>query len=756
MFAAAGFAACSDDDKDGDKPGPKPPEPPVELVDQIEYDGGTAIDIKSAIYAIDDTDLYTFYLSPTKDVTDVDGMNEANDYLRVTVRNPKGTVNPATDEFEIAYKDIHVKKTTMATDVEKVELTADLVSETSRLNLRVEVKLKSGKTLLARYNNTCTENLVTPPTLVNQYELDNTITDIGSVVEWINPVEKTTSYYFYTESGITTPADDKTPGMTIVLSDGIEAGEINLSTADPKQVSVTCGAFSNAEGTTGTLKLTKEGETLTLALDAARGDSRLRAAYSGAFSSESLYVPPTLENQYDLDRTISSIGSVVEWRNPTEKTMSYYFYTESGITAPAADKTPGMTVVLADGIETAEIDLSTADPAKVSVTCGTFSNAEATAGTLRLTKNGETLTLALDATQGDRRLRAAYTGAFATGFEHTNSLKITGIETPQEVELKQMFLYKESSLWNDYAFGLAEKQSPAGLKEDAYSVEFGLSNLTIGKTYDLSTDASKYKFILNDYAAFKAWDINKIEGVTGSITTEGTAERLYLHFTVNFPEGPTVEGEWYGDATVVTEAFDLTPVEPFKPTLKIISPAGEELYKRDIVALECRMEKQLRMNGGMESYGGWIKDAYALYFRTELTEKVEETAYTPCLTIPVDMFNRMDQNGEPVTVNLSSGDADVKWEFKYLVSGMLASGSYTQGYTSYDGSIAGYRPTEATATLIRNEDKTFEITFRFKDNYPAAYGGGFDGTSNTFVLEWKGRATKYTGSKKNDFTDEDY
>ena len=143
LFTAGGFASCSDDDND------TPPPPPVELKNQINYNGGALIDIRSVIFDVEDTDLYTFYLSPTAGITDVAGMTAEKDYLSVVVRNPKGTVNTATDTFEISYKEVSVKKQTLS-DAEKVQLSADLVKETSVLNLYVKVALKTGKTLLAR------------------------------------------------------------------------------------------------------------------------------------------------------------------------------------------------------------------------------------------------------------------------------------------------------------------------------------------------------------------------------------------------------------------------------------------------------------------------------------------------------------------------------------------------------------------------------------------------------------------------------
>ena len=130
-------------------------------------------------------------------------MKQADDYLRVMVESPKGTVNTASDPFEIEYKDISVKKTTM-NDVASVELSADLVTET-RLNLYTYVELKSGKTLIARYQNTCTEERDVE--LTNQYEIDNRIAAVGSVVEWRNVREGNRRFCLYEQEGLAAPEE---------------------------------------------------------------------------------------------------------------------------------------------------------------------------------------------------------------------------------------------------------------------------------------------------------------------------------------------------------------------------------------------------------------------------------------------------------------------------------------------------------------------------------------------------------------------
>jgi hypothetical protein len=615
LFTAGGFASCSDDEKE-----PTPP-PPVELNDQIRYDGGQPTDIKSAIFDVEDTDLYTFYLSPTAGIKDLTGMSAAKDYLSVVVRNPRGTMNTASDTFEIAYKDISVTKQTM-NDIEKVQLSADLVAETQRLNLYVEVTLKSGKTLLARYNNTCTEA-----------------------------------------------------------------------------------------------------------------------------------VPQKLDNQFELDKVITAIGSVVEWRNPAAGTTSYYFYTQSGVTAPS-DATPaGMELTIADGTETANIDLSKADPEKVKVKCGEFLNAAGTTGTLSLSKNadGTELTVAIDALKSGSHLRTAYTGAFAPGYASSNKMKVTEGGMPEEAAMKRVFSYKES-LTNNFAFGLADAEMPAGLMEGHYAVQLGLSNSMIGETIDLATEGSKCTFRLHDYRTYKTYDIAKSTGagVTGTVTTAGTAQRLYLHLSVAFPDGPAIEGEWYGDVTAA-EAFDLTPVKPFRPHINVVSADGETVMDRDLTAMEVRLEKDYSLRGGDPQYGGATFDAYFLYFRHAegSDESIESTTYFPQLMIPASFLGTTG-------LDLAVPQDGLYWSFKYNNSSVVRQNEYTELYTMF-GSKYGTCPDEVKITLIRNADKTWKVTFTMKDSYPSPYNPDRkEGTQNSIAIEWEGAATKYSGTKKNDLTDADY
>ncbi|WP_417173909.1 hypothetical protein [Alistipes dispar] len=605
LLAAGSFVSCSDDNEGKD--GPTPPPDPVELNDQFEYDGGDPVDIKSAIYEVEDTDLYTFYLSPSNGVTGMDDMTAVNDFLRIAVRNPKGTVNTETDEFEITYKDIAVNRNTLKTDVEKVSLQADLVAETSKLNLHVEVTMKSGKTLLARYNNTCTEAV--PAELTNQYELDKTVTGIGSAVEWHDAAAAATTYCFYADPDVTAPSEE-TAGLQITVADGVETAEVDLATADAEKIRIACGEFESGEGMTGTLSLAKSGSKLTLTLDAEKGASRLRAAYAG-------------------------------------------------------------------------------DP--------------------------------------------------VVGYASTNSLTVTEGETHETNDLKKVFLY-QSAATNVLTFGqVADAEAPAGLTKGHYAVSFNLSTSQLqGATVDFGKQEAQVRIF--DYRAYRTWDNAKVEGATGTVTTIQAGERTYLRFSVEFPEGPKLEGEWFGTFTTVKEETDMTPVEPFRPRVSIKSETGETLLDWEVTALELRHDTNFRDS----NTGDMIDAAYIFYFRTDKTEDnfgIDGLIGTPMFRLP-DAYVGRDN------FDLTE-DTECKWAFNFNNSNLSR---YSTGY-GCNNSWMKQCPNEATLTVKKN-DKEWEFTFTMLDY--GMFGYTEQGTKNVLTIEWKGPATKYTGSQKNDMTDADY
>ena len=288
-------SSCKKDDSNNGGGGGEPTPPPVTLNDQIEYNGGDLIDIKSAVYAVDEenVNLYTFYLSPTEGIETVKGMEKAADYLKVSVEDPTGTVDTKNQLFSIEYEDISVSKTSMV-GYANVDLSVNLLEQTSRLVLYVDVKTESGKTLLARYNNNCTHYKL--PTLNNQYGIDDQATKIGSVVEYVDFAAGTTTYYVYEKEGVTAPSEETPAGLTIQLDSDFDskqivngrlvAGsklEIDFSTDDIEKVSVQSGTFQSESGMAGTLTLQKDRtdiSKLAVKLDIKGADQRLRANYN--------------------------------------------------------------------------------------------------------------------------------------------------------------------------------------------------------------------------------------------------------------------------------------------------------------------------------------------------------------------------------------------------------------------------------------------------------------------------------------------
>lgn len=317
-------SSCKKDDSNNGGGGGEPTPPPVTLNDQIEYNGGDLIDIKSAVYAVDEenANLFTFYLSPTEGIETVKEMEDAADYLKVSVESPAGTVDTKNQLFSIDYEDISVSKTSMV-GYANVNLSVNLLEQTSHLVLYVDVKTENGKTLLARYNNTCT--LYELPKLNNQYGIDDQVKTIGSVVEWVDLEAGTTTFYIYDQEGVTAPSEETPAGLTIQLASDFDpeqivngrlvAGsklEIDFSSADMQKVSVQSGTFQSAPGMAGTLTLQKDRtdiSKLNVKLDIKGADQRLRANYNygsisaGYKSSNHLTVSVTDDAGMDGDLT---------------------------------------------------------------------------------------------------------------------------------------------------------------------------------------------------------------------------------------------------------------------------------------------------------------------------------------------------------------------------------------------------------------------------------------------------------------------
>lgn len=314
MFAmAAMMTACQ---KPGPEPEPEPEPKPEEVVlnNQFQYNGGDKTDIKSVIYTVSEGEDYAFYLSPTEGLINVVQMEEADDFIRVTVKNPKGEVNVATDKFEIEYRDILVK-TGEAGEQDTVALSATMDTKASKLALKATIKLNSGKKLLIGYDGKC--DAERDVELNNQYELDGkTIKSIASVVDWRNIKASERVVYLYESDALVAPVVGEA-GVVITLAGDVDASEIDLAKADPEKVKISCNGFESGSGMTGTMsvriKEDKFGEIEGFAvnMDAQKDGKRLRIAYDGDFNGgyEASNTFAVTENEETVSVPVSKIFS---------------------------------------------------------------------------------------------------------------------------------------------------------------------------------------------------------------------------------------------------------------------------------------------------------------------------------------------------------------------------------------------------------------------------------------------------------------
>lgn len=378
LSAALITTSCKKDDADNGGNGGEPTPPPVSLTDQFEYDGGDPIDIKSVVYEIDenDSEFYHFYLSPSEGISTVKGMENADDYLKIVVKKPHGEVDTASEDFSVAYKDISVNELTLATDVEKIQLSTRLLELSNQFVLYLDVTMKSGKTLLARYNNECVQYKL--PVLSNQYALDDVVKKIGSIVEWADLTAGTTTYYLYEAEGVTgAPATENPAAVTIELESALDAEkivngrltagsklEIDFSTADLSKVSIQCGEFETAEGTTGKLTLKKDrgdDAKLSVSLDIENADSRLRADYDnntiGVGYASTNHMTVTVDGEAVKDVDLTTI-----YRFDNQYAASYQF--ALGVPDPDAEEPQEGLAGLTTGGYAVQLNIASSDMGK--------------------------------------------------------------------------------------------------------------------------------------------------------------------------------------------------------------------------------------------------------------------------------------------------------------------------------------------------------------------------------------------------------
>lgn len=229
---------------------------------------------------------------------------------------------------------------------------------------------------------------------------------------------------------------------------------------------------------------------------------------------------------------------------------------------------------------------------------------------------------------------------------------------------------------------------------------------------------------------------------------------MYIRYDLIFTDTEGEEINIYMTAyldVVDTTIPDLTPVKPFSPKITITSEAGETLLDWDVTAMQVRHQpakSDIRDAGGSKL----AVSAYSFYFINKNTESsgVDSEYATPVFSLAESCVNTLDEK--------QLNGSDVVWSLSFQNSNFSQT-SY--GDVTNASKYGIYRCPDDVKLTVKKEDKdwTFKLVFKDWGAFGTSFSGApttLSGTKNVVTIEWRGPATKYTGSKKNDLTDEDY
>lgn len=166
VFFAAAACDKSGDDTGGDNGngnGNRPPKAPGSVVDYGSLDNeaafnGEIFEIRSVVYTTEEiSGSWVFYLSPTQDIIDVPGMEEADDYIRAVVGKTNGSnASFADTDNEVCYQTVQINAENF-TDYKISRMFVYLDSPTVvRFEMEIEANAANTMAISANYSGYCT------------------------------------------------------------------------------------------------------------------------------------------------------------------------------------------------------------------------------------------------------------------------------------------------------------------------------------------------------------------------------------------------------------------------------------------------------------------------------------------------------------------------------------------------------------------------------------------------------------------------
>ena len=585
-----------------------------------------------------------------------------------------------------------------------------------------------------------------PVTLVDQLMYDGEdAVDIKSVI-WQQGEDNTYTFWFSPEENITTVEDmeDSEGVLRVVVSkaEGTVAVESELVDLQYEDIHIMPQTMVDVRRCELSVNLVSDDHVI-LSLDAEMSSGKtLAAEYDNTCVKVGTEEEP-LDNQFDLNGTISDLQSAVAQYSVGTNVTVWKFYTQAG--GPSSEEGAAIEFTVQGAPSSLKADMS--DTETLTLTCGDFSNTATTAGTLSLTVEETNVTLSIDATDGADRLRAEYAGAFTSADDAPEShLKVAGADgtTVIDAALTAVFRHIDGSNVRLVLGDASNPSSPEDLMGGKYVLDLRIPSVLFteeGRELDNDITGFAYDYYL-DYASRVVED----EAESCSVYVRKTAENaLYMTFSIKLADGPFFEGTWYGDVTDVTEFPDLTPVEPVGYKIEITDASGSVLQSKLLERVELRRENDYRVRGGDPAYGGATFDAYVFYFcSADSDNAVDNMLFTPKLMIPVEAVT-----GEEIEL----ATAGICFEFRYQNSNLYTT-TYSDNYTMY-GSTTWSCPDDAKVTVSHDEGtKVWKVSFSMTDYISnKSYGQGY---GNYLTINWEGPATKYSGTSRNDMPDSEY
>ena len=465
-----------------------------------------------------------------------------------------------------------------------------------------------------------------------------------------------------------------------------------------------------------------------------------------------------LSNQVELNQeTTTTIASSTAWRYNLDGKSVYSLYEQSNVSKPA-DATPVLTISISDDADIDNItnlDLSAVSADDIAISYGDIVLGAGRKGTLTMSTNEEEteLSVLMDATIGDNRIRVTYTGIPAKGYYSSDKLTIKSAAGNVEKSLPVLFRQKDGANYV-FAFGTNDKAAAAAdLASGDYAVKMTIPASAFDEDGEADADFTTAKAELYYYPAYATLTSEKAEGEISIETVPGAKDgKIYFYVTAALASGETLTAEYYG-VPVDGEIPDLTPVKPVEPKIVITDESGKELQNITVTAMEV-----MRNSKFYDASAAEPMDAYVFYFRNEKTgEKVTKfDSNTPYFVLAADKLG-----SEELDLNASG----TKWAFYftnntnlYLQQSYMYNG-YGSAYTQYGMDFQ--RCPDDVKVTVKKDGKEWYFKFVMKDwgNYTSimTYMPEYAGTKNTITIEWKGAATKYSGTQDtNEMKDEDY